>query len=179
MSTIARVTTLRLSLPCSLLVTAPDPHVPFQVAPHLTRCGFSYGQCLHTGGVRLSDSVNRLYRHPLSRHLHTVLLLAALSMEVVGHACKILLTMDPRNRAYATVCLLGTHWGAILVNSAVYTVLPHEIVLNGHELCTAGDPVYLITCCVIDIFALSFSLSVSALPRTSERILTYVLPFPF
>ena len=112
--------------------------------------------------------------------LHTVLLLAALTMEVVGHVCKIFLTMNPTNRAYATVYLLGTHWGAILVGSAVYTVLPHEMVLYGHEFCTVGDPVYLnITFCVFDIFALVFQSVGIGFSSNSRTDFEVCFAFPF
>lgn len=89
--------------------------------------------------------------------LHTVFLVAALALEVVGHAGKILLSANPTNRAYSAVALMATHWGATLVGSAVYLVLPHAMVIYGQEFRLVSDPISLdIFFFVFDIFTLAF-----------------------
>ena len=89
--------------------------------------------------------------------LQTVLLLAALLVEVVGHVGKILLVANPTSPAYSVVYLMGTHWGAVLVGSAVNLVLPHVMVLYGEEFRLVSDPVYLnIFFFILDIFTLAF-----------------------
>lgn len=87
----------------------------------------------------------------------TLLLLAALVFEVVGHVGKILLTVRPTSHGYSTVYLMGTHWGAILIGSATNLVLPHAMVIYGEEFQLVSDPVYLnILFFVLDIFTLAF-----------------------
>ncbi len=89
--------------------------------------------------------------------LQTLLLLAAVLVEVVGHVGKILLVANPTSPAYSVVYLMGTHWGAVLVGSAVNLVLPHVMVLYGEEFRLVSDPVYLnIFFFILDIFTLAF-----------------------
>src|SRR5690348_4612399 len=49
---------------------------------------------------------------------HTLLLLAALLVAVVGHVGKIFLIANPTSHAYSAVYLIGTHWAAVLIGSA-------------------------------------------------------------
>ncbi|KAK4249713.1 hypothetical protein C7999DRAFT_12472 [Corynascus novoguineensis] len=87
----------------------------------------------------------------------TLLLLAALVFEVVGHVGKILLAVRPTSHGYSTVYLMGTHWGAILIGSATNLVLPHAMVIYGEEFQLVSDPVYLnILFFVLDIFTFAF-----------------------
>ncbi|KAL2187051.1 hypothetical protein L209DRAFT_686011 [Thermothelomyces heterothallicus CBS 203.75] len=87
----------------------------------------------------------------------SLLLLAALLVEVVGHVGRVLLAANPASDAYSTVYLVGTHWGAILLGSATNLVLPHVMVIYGPEFQLVSDPVYLnIFFFVLDISALSF-----------------------
>ena len=89
--------------------------------------------------------------------LQTLLLLAAVLVEVVGHVGKILLVTNPASHAYSAVYLLGTHWGAILVGSAVNLVLPHVMVIYGQDFRLVSDAVYLnIFFFILDIFMLAF-----------------------
>ncbi|KAL2264441.1 hypothetical protein VTK26DRAFT_6 [Humicola hyalothermophila] len=89
--------------------------------------------------------------------LHTLLLIAALLFEVVGHVGKVLLRRSPSSHAYAAVSLMGTHWGAVLVGSAVYLVLPHTMVIYGQEFRLVSNPIYVnLVFFVTDIFALAF-----------------------
>jgi hypothetical protein len=89
--------------------------------------------------------------------LHASLLLAALLVEVVGHVGKIFLVANPTSHAYSAVYLLGTHWGAVLVGSAVNLVLPHVLVIYGQEFRLVSDPVYVtILFFILDIFMLAF-----------------------
>jgi hypothetical protein len=89
--------------------------------------------------------------------LHASLLLAALLVEVVGHVGKIFLVANPTSHAYSAVYLLGTHWGAVLVGSAMNLVLPHVLVIYGQEFRLVSDPVYLSTLfLILDIFMLAF-----------------------
>jgi hypothetical protein len=88
---------------------------------------------------------------------HTLLLLVALLVEVVGHVGKIFLVANPTSHAYSAVYLMGTHWGAVLVGSAANIVLPHVVVIYGDEFQLVSDPVYLnILFCILDIFTLAF-----------------------
>ncbi|KAK4240215.1 RTA1 like protein-domain-containing protein [Achaetomium macrosporum] len=89
--------------------------------------------------------------------LHSALLLAAVLVEVGGHVGRIFLAANPASHASSAVYLMGTHWGAVLVGSAVNLVLPHVIVLYGEEFQLVSDPVYLnIFFFVLDIFTLAF-----------------------
>jgi hypothetical protein len=89
--------------------------------------------------------------------LQTLLLLAAVLVEVVGHVGKILLAANPTSHAYSAVYLLGTHWGAVLVGSAVNLILPHVMVIYGQDFRLVSDPVYLnIFFFILDIFMLAF-----------------------
>ncbi|KAJ4287093.1 hypothetical protein N0V88_007787 [Collariella sp. IMI 366227] len=89
--------------------------------------------------------------------LHSSLVLASLLFEIIGHVGRALLVGNPTSHPYSVVYLLGTHWGAILLGSAVYLVLPHVIVIYGQEFCLVSDPVYLnIFFLIFDIFALNF-----------------------
>jgi hypothetical protein len=88
---------------------------------------------------------------------HTLLLLAALVVEIVGHVGKLFLAANPTNHAYSAVYLMGTHWGAVLIGSAANLVLPHAMVIYGEEFRLVSDPVYLnILFCILDIFTLAF-----------------------
>lgn len=88
---------------------------------------------------------------------HSLLLLAALVLEVVSHVCKILAASDSASDAYAIVYLVGTHWGAILFGSATTVVLPHVLVIYGQQFQLVSDPVYLnIFFIALDISALAF-----------------------
>jgi hypothetical protein len=90
-------------------------------------------------------------------YLHSALLLAALLVEVGGHVGRIFLTANPASDASSAVYLIGTHWGAVLVGSAVNLVLPHVMVVYGEEFQLVSDPVYLnIFYFVLDIFMLAF-----------------------
>ncbi|KAL2171600.1 hypothetical protein VTG60DRAFT_2433 [Thermothelomyces hinnuleus] len=87
----------------------------------------------------------------------SLLLLAALLVEVVGHVGKVLLAANPASDAYLTFYFVGTHWGAILIGSATNLVLPHVMVIYGHEFQLVSDPVYLnILFFALDISALAF-----------------------
>ncbi|AEO59232.1 hypothetical protein MYCTH_2307348 [Thermothelomyces thermophilus ATCC 42464] len=87
----------------------------------------------------------------------SLLLLAALLVEVVGHVGKVLLAANPASDAYLTVYLMGTHWGAILIGSATNLVLPHVMVIYGPEFQLVSEPLYLnILFFILDISALSF-----------------------
>ncbi|KAK4126677.1 hypothetical protein N657DRAFT_653132 [Parathielavia appendiculata] len=89
--------------------------------------------------------------------VHASLLLAALLVEVVGHVARVFLVANPTSHAYSAVHLLGTHWGAVLVGSAVNQVLPHVLVIYGQEFQLVSDPVYLtILFFILDIFMLAF-----------------------
>lgn len=89
--------------------------------------------------------------------LHTSLLVAALLVAVVGHAGKILLATSPSSHAYSALYLMGTHWGAALLGSAVYLVLPHAMVLYGQEFRLVPDPIHVnIVFFILDIFTLAF-----------------------
>jgi hypothetical protein len=89
--------------------------------------------------------------------LQTLLLLGALLVEVVGHVGKIFLVANPTSHAYSAVYLMGTHWGAVLVGSAVNLVLPHVMVIYGQEFRLVSDLVYLsIFFFILDIFMLAF-----------------------
>lgn len=89
--------------------------------------------------------------------LHTSLLVAALLVEVVGHVGKLLLGASPASAAYSALYLMGTHWGAVLVGSAMFLVLPHVMVIYGQEFRLFSDPVYLnIFFFIFDIFTLAF-----------------------
>lgn len=88
---------------------------------------------------------------------HTSFLLAALAFEVIGHVGKIFLVANPTSHAYSALYLMGTHWGAILIGSAVNLVLPHAMVIYGDEFRLVSDPVHLnILFFILDIFALAF-----------------------
>ncbi|KAL2129391.1 hypothetical protein VTI74DRAFT_7849 [Chaetomium olivicolor] len=89
--------------------------------------------------------------------LHSSFLLAALLVEVVGHVGKVFLVANPTSHPFSAVYLLGTHWGAILIGSAIYLALPHVIVVYGQEFRLVSDPAYLnIFFFIFDIFALAF-----------------------
>ncbi|KAK4154166.1 RTA1 like protein-domain-containing protein [Chaetomidium leptoderma] len=88
---------------------------------------------------------------------HTLLLLAALLVAVVGHVGKIFLVANPTSHAYSAVYLMGTHWAAVLIGSAANLVLPHVMVIYGEEFRLVSDPVYLnILFFILDIFTLAF-----------------------
>ncbi|KAK3906729.1 RTA1 like protein-domain-containing protein [Staphylotrichum tortipilum] len=88
---------------------------------------------------------------------HTLFLSAAVIVEIVGHVGKILLVSNPTSHVYSVVYLLGTHWGAVLLGSAVNLVLPHVLVLYGKEFRVVSDPVYMnIFFFILDIFTLAF-----------------------
>ncbi|SPQ26629.1 e2d7299f-e01d-4daa-b569-f300a80f5705 [Thermothielavioides terrestris] len=88
---------------------------------------------------------------------HSVFLLAALLAGVVGHVGKVFLTANPASRASSAVYLVGTHWAAVLVGSAVNLVLPHVMVIYGQPFQLVSDPVYLnIAFFILDIFTLAF-----------------------
>jgi len=89
--------------------------------------------------------------------VHTLFLSAAVAVEIVGHVGKILLVSNPTSHVYSVVYLLGTHWGAVLLGSAVNLVLPHVLVLYGKEFRVVSDPVYMnIFFFILDIFTLAF-----------------------
>ncbi|AEO64522.1 uncharacterized protein THITE_123858 [Thermothielavioides terrestris NRRL 8126] len=88
---------------------------------------------------------------------HSVFLLAALLAGVVGHVGKVFLTANPASRASSAVYLMGTHWAAVLVGSAVNLVLPHVMVIYGQPFQLVSDPVYLnIAFFILDIVTLAF-----------------------
>jgi hypothetical protein len=88
---------------------------------------------------------------------HSLLLLVALLLEVVGHAGKALLAGNPANHAYSAVYLMGTHWGAVLTGSAANLVLPHVFVIYGQDFQLVSDPAYInIFFFVLDVFMLVF-----------------------
>lgn len=89
--------------------------------------------------------------------LHTILLIVALVLEVFGHAGKVLLHSNPSSHAYAAIYLMGTHWGAVLVGSAINQVLPHALVIYGQEFQLISNPIHVnIFFFVMDIFTLAF-----------------------
>lgn len=88
---------------------------------------------------------------------HSLFLLAALAVEIVGHVGKVFLVREPNSHAYTAVYLMGTHWGAVLVGSAMNLALPHVLVLYGDEFRLVSEPVYLnILFFVLDVFTLAF-----------------------
>lgn len=88
---------------------------------------------------------------------HTLLLLAGLFVEIVGHVGKLYLVANPKSHAYSAVYLMGTHWGAVLVGSAMNLVLPHVLVIYGEEFRLVSDPLYLnILFFILDVFTLAF-----------------------
>ncbi|KAK0702613.1 RTA1 like protein-domain-containing protein [Apiosordaria backusii] len=89
--------------------------------------------------------------------LYASLLTAALIVEVVGHVGRIFLSTESASPAYFAVYMLGTHWGATFVGSAIYLVLPHVTVLYGQEFRLVSNALYInIFFLVLDIFSLVF-----------------------
>ncbi|KAK4142057.1 uncharacterized protein C8A04DRAFT_30314 [Dichotomopilus funicola] len=112
---------------------------------------------------------------------YSLFLLAALAVEVVGHVGKVFLVRDPSSHAYTAVCLMGTHWGAVLIGSAMNLVLPHVLVLYGDEFRLVSEPVYLnILFFVLDVFTLAFQsvgIGFASTARTATEVSqgTYIL----
>ncbi|KAK4194577.1 RTA1 like protein-domain-containing protein [Triangularia verruculosa] len=89
--------------------------------------------------------------------LYASLLTAALVVEVVGHVARIFLSTESASPAYFAVYLLGTHWGAAFVGSAIYLILPHITVLYGQEFRLVSSALYInIFFVIMDIFSLVF-----------------------
>ncbi|VBB80533.1 Putative RTA1 like protein [Podospora comata] len=89
--------------------------------------------------------------------LYTSLLTAALIVEVVAHVARIFLSTESASPAYFAVYMVGTHWGATFVGSAIYLVLPHVTVLYGQEFRLVSNALYInIFFTIMDIFSLVF-----------------------
>lgn len=66
-----------------------------------------------------------------------------LLLEVMGHSGKMLLRNDLASKSYFALSLLGTAAGPTLITAAIYTILPHILVLYGSDLSTPLEPVWL------------------------------------
>ncbi|KAK0666383.1 putative RTA1 like protein [Cercophora samala] len=89
--------------------------------------------------------------------LYASLLTAGLIVEVVGHVGRMFLSTEHASPAYFAVYMVGTHWGAAFVGSAIYLVLPHATVLFGQEFRLVSNALYInIFFAVMDIFSLVF-----------------------
>lgn len=64
--------------------------------------------------------------------LQAALVVAALLFEIVGHVAQLLLGRSA-SRAYSAIYMIGTNWGATLLGSAVFLVLPHAMVIYGQQ----------------------------------------------
>ncbi|KAK4171299.1 RTA1 like protein-domain-containing protein [Triangularia setosa] len=103
--------------------------------------------------IPLSIFTGIRYKTPL----YASLLTAALIVEVVGHVGRIFLSTQSASPAYFAVYMLGTHWGATFVGSAIYLILPHVTALYGEEFRLVSNALYFnIFFLVMDIFSLVF-----------------------
>ncbi|KAK3994665.1 hypothetical protein QBC44DRAFT_43342 [Cladorrhinum sp. PSN332] len=89
--------------------------------------------------------------------VYALLLTAALLLEVVGHVGRLFLSPSSFNNSHFILYMIGTHWGPILVGSAIYMILPHVTVIYGQQFRLVSNGLYLnISFAILDIFALAF-----------------------
>ncbi|KAK1750812.1 RTA1 like protein-domain-containing protein [Echria macrotheca] len=89
--------------------------------------------------------------------LYTSIMVTGLLVEVVGHAAAAFLQFDPANRSLFCLFMIGTLWGATLIGSVNYLVLPRVMVIYGKNFSLVSHPAYFsISFLVLDIFALVF-----------------------
>ncbi|KAK3316678.1 RTA1 like protein-domain-containing protein [Apodospora peruviana] len=93
------------------------------------------------------------YRTPL----YVSLIIVGLLLEIVGHVGKILLHADVASPTYFSVYMVGTLWGPTFTSAAIFTILPHVMVIYGPEFRLISHPIYLnMFFLIFDIFALAF-----------------------
>ncbi|KAK4191150.1 hypothetical protein QBC35DRAFT_36856 [Podospora australis] len=88
--------------------------------------------------------------------LHASLLAGALLVNVVGHIGQLLLSTKSATSTHFVVYMMGTHWGATLVGSAIFLVLPHVTVMFGQEFRLVSKAIHLnVAFLVLDIISLA------------------------
>ncbi|KAK4229402.1 hypothetical protein QBC38DRAFT_453229 [Podospora fimiseda] len=96
--------------------------------------------------------------------VYDLLLTVALLLEVLGHIGRLFLNTDSPNRSYFILYMIGTHWGPILIGSAIYNILPHVTVIYGQQFQLISNGLYFnIIFATLDIFALIFQTTNQAL----------------
>lgn len=87
----------------------------------------------------------------------TITLILGLVLEVVGYIGRLLLRSDLTSRTYYLLFVLGTTTGPVFITAAIYTIIPHLVVLYGSDVSVLQRPVWLSYFFLIfDIFALAF-----------------------
>lgn len=61
----------------------------------------------------------------------------------MGYSGWLLLRNDLARKSYFVISLIGTATGPTLITAAIYTILPHILVLYGSDLSTPLEPVWL------------------------------------
>ncbi|KAK4164469.1 hypothetical protein QBC43DRAFT_47064 [Cladorrhinum sp. PSN259] len=88
---------------------------------------------------------------------YALVLTVALILEAISHIGRIFMSTDSATKSHAILYLIGTHWGPILIGSAIYMILPHVTVIYGQQFRLVSKGIYLnIAFVLLDLFALVF-----------------------
>jgi RTA1 like protein len=112
---------------------------------------------------------------------YALVLTVALILEAISHIGRIFMSNDSATKSHAILYTIGTHWGPILIGSAIYMILPHVTVIYGQQFRLVSKGIYLnIAFVLLDLFALVFQfvgIVVVVNASTSSQVsLSYTAP---
>lgn len=75
--------------------------------------------------------------------VYSVSMSIGLLLEVMGYSGRLLLRNDLARKSYFVMSLIGSATGPTLITAAIYTILPHILVLYGSDIGHPLEPVWL------------------------------------
>lgn len=133
--------------------SCPVPSGFVTTTPHLP------GNAVLLASFAIAIPINVYFGVRYGTSLYTLLLVAGILLEIIGHIGNILLRDNLASRPFFTMHMVGSITGPTLIAAAIYAVLPHVLSVYGTRFCQIPSPLWLgLLFFGFDVFTLAFQI---------------------
>ncbi|KAI6500899.1 hypothetical protein MCOR13_005842 [Pyricularia oryzae] len=133
--------------------SCPVPSGFVTTTPHLP------GNAVLLASFAIAIPINVYFGVRYGTPLYTLLLVAGILLEIIGHIGNILLRDNLASRPFFTMHMVGSITGPTLIAAAIYAVLPHVLSVYGTRFCQIPSPLWLgLLFFGFDVFTLAFQI---------------------
>ncbi|TLS23944.1 hypothetical protein PpBr36_08362 [Pyricularia pennisetigena] len=133
--------------------SCPVPSGFVNTTPHLP------GNAVLLASFAMAIPINVYFGVRHETPLYTLLLVAGILLEIIGHIGNILLRDNLASRPFFTMYMVGSITGPTFIAAAVYAVLPHILSVYGTRFCEIPSPLWLgLLFFGFDVFTLAFQI---------------------